>query len=198
MNFNAIIKRVIGLITKPKEEWQSIKNEKMSVADMFTKYAIILAAIPAVAGFIGYTVIGVSVGFGTFRIPVGRSILWAILMYVLSLGGVFLLGFIIDALAPSFGSTKNMNLSLKVAVFAYTASWVAGIFHIIPGLAILAMLVSLYTLFLLYLGIEILKEVPKDKLVGYFVVAIIITTVIYILIGFIVSRIAFGAAAGFF
>lgn len=197
MDFNAIIKRVIGLVTKPKEEWQSIKSEKMSVSDMFTKYAIILAAIPAVAGFIGYTVIGVSFGLGTIRIPVGRSILWAILTYVLSLGAVFLLGFIIDALAPSFGSTKNMDLSLKVAVFSYTAAWVAGIFHIIPALAILAMIVSLYTFYLLYLGLEILKEVPKDKLVGYFVVTLVITFVIYFLIGFIVSRIAFGAAVAF-
>ena len=65
---------MIALVTKPKEEWQSIKSEKMSVADMFTKYAIILAAIPAVAGFIGYTVVGISVGFGTFRIPVGRTL----------------------------------------------------------------------------------------------------------------------------
>lgn len=195
MDFNAIIKRVIGLVTKPKEEWQTIKNENMTVADMFTKYALILAAIPAIAGFIGYTVIGVSFGLGTIRIPVGRSLLWSILTYIFSLAGVYLLAFIIDALAPSFGSTKNMVVSLKVVIFAYTASWVAGIFFIIPALGILAMLVSLYTLFLLYTGMEILKEVPKDKMVGYFAVTIIISIVIYSLIWFIVSRIAFGGAA---
>lgn len=195
MDFNAIIKRVIGLVTKPKEEWQAIKNENMTTADMFTKYALILAAIPAIAGFIGYTVIGVSIGLGTIRVPVGRGLLWMILTYVLSLGGVYLLAFIIDALAPSFGSTKNMVVSLKVVIFAYTASWAAGIFHIIPALGILVMLVSLYTLFLLYLGMEILKEVPKDKMIGYFVVTIVITLVIYTLIWFVVSRIAFGGAA---
>jgi hypothetical protein len=195
MDFNAIIKRVMSLVTKPKEEWQTIKNEKMSVVDMFTKYAIILAAIPAIAGFIGYSVIGVSVGFGTFRIPVGRSILWAILIYVLSLAGVYLLAFIIDALAPAFGSTKNLAVSLRVVIFSYTAVWLGGIFYIIPALSIITFLIGLYTLYLLYLGMEILKEVPKDKMVGYFVVTIIITIIVNLLVGFIVSRIVFGSAS---
>ncbi|MCI0470346.1 MAG: YIP1 family protein [Candidatus Aminicenantes bacterium] len=194
MDFNAIIKRVIGLVTKPKEEWQEIKKTDMTVAQMFTGYAMILAAIPAIAGFIGYSLIGISYGIGSFRYPAGRGILWAILMYIFSLAGVYLLAFIIDALAPSFGSTKNMVVSLKIVIFAYTATWVGGIFYIIPSLAILAGLISLYTLFLLYLGMEILKEVPKDKMVGYFVVTIIVSIIIYFLIGFIITRIALGAA----
>lgn len=185
MDFNAIIKRVIGLVTKPKEEWQEIKKTDMTVAQMFTGYAMILAAIPAIAGFLGFLISGLNIGM---------CILWAILMYIFSLAGVYLLAFIIDVLAPSFGSTKNMVVSLKIVIFSYTASWVAGIFYIIPSLTILAGLISLYTLFLLYLGMEILKEVPKDKMVGYFVVTIIVSIIIYFLIGFIVTRIALGAA----
>ena len=54
MDFNAIIKRVIGIITKPNSEWVTIKNESTTIADMFTKYVLILAAIPAIAGFLGH------------------------------------------------------------------------------------------------------------------------------------------------
>jgi hypothetical protein len=198
MNFNAIIKRAIAIITKPNDEWQVIKNETMSIADMFTKYAIILAAIPAIAGFIGYGLIGISVGFGTFRIPLGRCLIWAIFMYALSLVGVYLTAFIMDALASSFGSQKDMNRSLKVVVFSWTPVWIAGILYIIPSIAVIVWIASLYALFLLYIGMKSLKEPPQDKLMGYFIVTLVINIVVLFLVGFIVSTIAFGSARAFF
>jgi hypothetical protein len=198
MDFNAIIKRVIAIITKPNDEWQVIKNETMSIADMFTKYAVILAAIPAIAGFIGYGLIGISVGFGTFRIPLGRCLIWAIFMYALSLVGVYLTAFIMDALAPSFGSQKDMNRSLKVVVFSWTPVWIAGILYIIPSIAVIVWIASLYALFLLYTGMKSLKEPPQDKLMGYFIVTLVINVVVLFLVGFIVSTVAFGSARAFF
>lgn len=150
MDFNAIIKRVIAILTKPKEEWEVIKNEQMSVADMYTKYAIVLAAIPAIAGFIGWAAIGKSFGFMTIRVPVFRALIWAIFQYAMSLGAVYLMALIIDALAPSFGAKKDMNRSLKVTIFAYTAAWVGGIFYLIPALSIVAALCAIYTWVLLF------------------------------------------------
>jgi hypothetical protein len=198
MDFNAIFKRAIAIITKPNDEWQVIKNETMSIADMFTKYAVILAAIPAIAGFIGYGLIGISVGFGTFRIPLGRCLIWAIFMYALSLVGVYLTAFIMDALAPSFGSQKDMNRSLKVVVFSWTPVWIAGILYIIPSIAVIVWIASLYALFLLYTGMKSLKEPPQDKLMGYFIVTLVINVVVLFLVGFIVSTVAFGSARAFF
>jgi hypothetical protein len=170
----------------------------MSIADMFTKYAIILAAIPAIAGFIGYGLIGISVGFGTFRIPLGRCLIWAIFMYALSLVGVYLTAFIMDALAPSFGSQRDMNRSLKVVVFSWTPVWIAGILYIIPSIAVIVWIASLYALFLLFTGMKHLKEPPQDKLMGYFIVTLVINVVVLFLVGFIVSTVAFGSARAFF
>jgi hypothetical protein len=195
MDFNAIIKRVIAILTKPKEEWEVIKNEEMSVADMYTKYALIVAAIPAVAGFIGWVAIGKSFGPISLRMPFGNALIWAVFTYALSLGAVYLMAFIIDSLAPSFGAQKDMNRSLKVAIFSYTAAWVGGIFYLIPALSILAALCAIYTWFLLFLGMKSLKEPPQDKMVGYFVVTIIAAIIIFFAIGYIVLTIAFGSGA---
>lgn len=174
-----------------------IKGESLTISDMFMKYAVILAAIPAVAGFIGYVLIGVSFGgLGTFRWPFGTALVWAILSYVLSLAGVFLLGFIIDALAPTFGCAKDMTAAMKIAVFSYTPAWIAGILGLVPALSVLALLASLYSLFLLYVGLQKIKEPAKDKLIPYFIAAIVALIVIYVVIGFLVSRIALGSMAG--
>jgi hypothetical protein len=194
MDFNAIIKRAMGILTKPNDEWKVIKGESATIQDLFLKYAIFLAAIPAIAGFLGWILIGRSFLGITVRAPFGNSILWAIFSYVFSLAGVFLLGFIIDSLAPSFGSKKDLVVSMKVAVYAYTAIWVAGIFYLIPNISFLAFIGGLYSLFLLYMGIKDLKEPPQDKAVGYFAATIVIALVISVIIGMLVTLIAFGSA----
>jgi len=190
-----LVERAKNILLAPAKEWEVIKKEQLSTADMFLKYAVILAAIPAIAGFIGQSLIGRSVWGVHFNVPIGNGLFWAILMYVLGLAGLYLLAFVIDVLAPSFGAKKDMNASLKVAIFSYTAAWIAGIFNLIPALSVLAILGSLYSLFLLYLGLKIVKEPPADKLIGYFVVALIVMVVVYFVIGLIVSSIALGGIA---
>jgi hypothetical protein len=43
-------------------------------------------------------------------------------------------------LAPSFGDEKNSGQALKVAVYAYTPAWVAGVLQVLPPLRLLAIL----------------------------------------------------------
>lgn len=188
-----LFERAKNILITPKTEWEVIKNEQTSVSDLFTKYVLILALIPAVAGFIGQSLVGISLGpFGSYKMPVGRGLLYLVLYYAMTVGAVYLLAFIVDALAPSFGAKKDMLASLKVVVYSYTAAWVAGIFQIVPLLGFLGIIGGLYGLFLLYLGLKIVKETPQDKLVGYFIVVIIVSIVVYFVIGMIVGAIAFG------
>lgn len=188
-----LFERAKNILITPKTEWEVIKNEQTTVSDLFTKYVLILALIPAIAGFIGQSLVGISLGpFGSYKMPVGRGLLYLVLYYALTVGAVYLLAFIVDALAPSFGSKKDFLASLKVVVFSYTAVWVAGIFQIIPILGFLGVIGSLYGLFLMYLGLKIVKETPQDKLVGYFIVTIIVSIVVYFIIGMVVGTIAFG------
>ena len=190
-----LVDRAKNLILAPAKEWEVIKGESWTVADLFTKYAIVLAAIPAIAGLIGYSLFGFSYGFGSFKLPIGTSITWAVLTFILSLVGVFALGFIIDALAPSFGSTKDLVASLKVAVFSSTPGWVAGIIYIFPSLSIIAVLASIYGLVLLYMGLQRVKDVPKEKMVGYFVVILIVAILVYVVIGLIMTSTVFSSYA---
>ena len=186
-----LVLRAKNIILSPASEWEVIKQESITISELFLKYAVILAAIPAIAGFIGYSLFGISLGFISYHVPVASGILWAVLTYVLNVVGVYVIAFIVDALAPSFGSTKDMIASMKVVVFAYTPAWVAGILYVIPSLSILVMLAGIYTLVLMYMGLQRVKDVPKDKMIGYFVVIIIVSIVIYLIIGAVVSAIAF-------
>jgi hypothetical protein len=97
---------------------------------------------------------------------------------------VYVLALIIDALAPNFGGVSNQVQALKVAAYSSTASWVAGIFGLIPPLSWLGVL-GLYSLYLLYLGLPILMKSPPDKAAGYTGVVIIAAIVLFLVIGLV-------------
>ncbi len=192
-----LVERAKNVLFSPKSEWEVIKNESMTISQIFTQYVVILAAIPAVAGFIGYSLVGHSSVFGSYKVPIGDGLIWAVVTYILSLVGVYVVAFIADALAPNFGGTKDMVASVKAVAFSYTASWIGGIFSIIPVLSFLTLIAGIYSLYLFYLGLKALKNVPQEKYVGYFVVVIIVTIVVYVVIGLITSAIAFGGMAAY-
>jgi hypothetical protein len=188
-----LVERAKNIMFNPKQEWEVVKAESVSTQELYTQYAIILAAIPAVAGFLGYVLFGYPWAFGSIKIPVGSVLTWAILTYIQMLASVFIMSFIVDALAPSFGSTKDIVASTKVVIFSFTPAWVAGIFNIVPALGFIAALAGIYGLVLMYMGLQRVKDVPQDKLVIYFVVIIIAAIVVSIVLGLIVSSIAFGS-----
>lgn len=186
-----IIQRVKDIILKPSNTWAEVKAEQTTIKELYTSYAVILAAIPPLASFIGLSVFGFSTFAGSYRVPLGWGISHAIVSYILSLVGLYVVALIIDALAPSFASQKNQINAMKVAVFSWTPSWIAGILMLIPVLSPIAILLSLYSLYLFYLGLPILMETPKDKALGYFIVTILVSIVVFILIGW-VSNALFG------
>ncbi|MFN7109718.1 MAG: Yip1 family protein, partial [Brevundimonas sp.] len=125
--------------------------------------------------------------FGTPMSILG-ALLIAVVSYVLSLVAVYLLGLIINALAPSFGGTSDPVQAMKVAVYSYTAAWLVGVFGLIPMLGVLAIL-GLYSFYLLYLGLPMLMKVPADKAIGYFIVTVILGLVMSFIISAIVGTI---------
>jgi hypothetical protein len=186
-----IVQRVQSIILKPKEEWVKIKAEPSTVADLFTSYAMILAAIPVVAQFLGNILVGRRLPvIGVYRWSIGRAFGSAVLSYVFALATVYLFALIVNELAPNFGSAKNMTGALKLSVYSMTPGWVAGILYIIPGLWILGILAGLYGLYVLYLGFDTpMMETPKDKVMGYMAVSIVVVIVLYVVFSLILGGI---------
>ena len=184
-----LVDRVKAILLTPQKEWPVIEAESATPASMYTGYIIPLAAIPAVAGFVGMSMFGVRVLGMSVKVPVSTGLTNAVVVYALALAGVFVLALIIDALAPSFGGQKNQIQALKLAAYSSTASWLAGIFLIIPALSILS-IVGIYSLYLLYLGLPVMMKSPPDKSVAYTVVVILVAIVIYAVFGVIANQVS--------
>lgn len=182
-----MVGRVKGILLKPKQEWEVIAGEKTSTADLYKSYVVILAAIGPVAAVIGTSIVGVHLPMvGSWRVPITTAIASAVVQYVLTLVGVYVLAFVIDALAPTFSGQKDMTQALKVAAYSYTPGWLCGIFMIIPALAVLSIL-GLYGLYLLFLGLPALMKSPKEKSMGYTVAVVVAAIVVFLIVG-MVSR----------
>lgn len=170
---NLPIQRVKNILLSPTTEWPVIAAESTTPKELYLKYVMLLAAIPAVGMFIGMTMVGISVPFlGNLRIDFGTGIAQAIMQYAMSLGMVWVMALIIDGLAPKFGSEKNFIQSLKLVAYAMTPGWIAGILNILPSLGMLAVLASLYGLYLLYIGLAPMKNPPAERQASYFGVSL--------------------------
>jgi hypothetical protein len=178
--------RAQNIITTPNTEWPVIAAEQSSTGSLITGYVMPLAAIGAIAGFIGGSLVGTTIPFvGTYRAPFMVGLTSAVFMFVMAIVGVVILALIIDALAPTFGAQKNSAQAMKVAVYSYTPAWIAGVLQIFPPLSILGVLAGLYGIYLLYLGLPHLMKAPQDKAVGYTAVVVICAIVLSIVLGVI-------------
>lgn len=184
-----MIGRVQRILLKPKEEWEAIDAEPMTVGGIMTGWVLLLAAIGPIAGLIG----GLVFGYGFFGISYRPSVMGAVssavISYCVALIGIYLFAWIINALAPNFGGQKNSVQAMKVAAFSATAAYVAGIFQIIPMLGWLGIL-GLYSLYLLYLGLPRLMRANPEQATTYTVVTVIAAIVMWIVIGAVATAIS--------
>ncbi|MGD0232447.1 MAG: YIP1 family protein [Syntrophorhabdales bacterium] len=82
---------------------------------------------------------------------------------------------------------------MKVVVFSYTPVWIASILLIAPSLGLLVTLMSLYSLYLFYLGLPVLMETPAEKRLVYFGVVVLVTIIVAVIMG-LLSGLALGSA----
>ncbi len=192
-----LVQRVKSICLTPQSEWSVIAGETTPPAELVKSYVLPLAAIGVVAGFIGGSLVGISVPFaGRYRVPILNGFSAAIFGLVMTVVGVFVIAFVINALAPTFGAEKNSAQALKVAVYSYTPGWVAGILRIVPALGLLGLLAALYGLYLLYLGLPALMKAPKEKAAPYTAVVVVCAIALSIVIGLVAGALGGAGAIG--
>lgn len=178
-----LVQRVKDILLNPKQTWPAIEGEAADTAGLYSNYIMILAAIPAVAGFIGMSVVGFG-GFGvSIRTPIITGLVQMVVGYVLSLAMMYVVALIADALAPTFGGQKNQLNAMKLVAYGSTAGMVGGIFGMIPALSMLTLLASLYSIYLIYLGLPVLMKCPQEKALPYTALLIVCAIVAGVVLG---------------
>ncbi len=181
-----LVDRVKNIIVSPKTEWEVIAEETPDAGGIFMGYVLPLAAVAAIATFIGTGFIGI-MGFASTTLGIVQGIVSLISTTV----AVFATAFIVDALAGSFGSEKNFGRALQLVAYGYTPAWLGGILAIFPPIAMIGSLFGLYGIYLMYLGFPHMMKTPKDKVVVYMIVTFVILMIVYFVLLSVLTAILF-------
>ena len=187
---NAIVQRVQDILLRPRSTWPVIDTEAGDAAGLYRRYLAVLAALPALAGFIGLSLVGVSAFGVRYRVPWATGLLSAAASYVLTLAMLFGLALLADVLAPTFGGRRSRWQALKLVGYASTAAFVAGLFNIVPALSLLGVLAALYSFYLVWLGAPVLMGCPPEKAAGYTAVLAACSVAAALAVGAVLSLLA--------
>jgi len=161
------IQHIVGLFIDPMRQWEKIRDQQKSEDGGSVGHIFLLAAIPAISGYIGTTQVGWRIGVGEpIRITGDSAFAIAIIYYIALLVGVFSIGWVIHLLGKAYEVEKPLSLCIALAAYAATPLFLIGLMQVYPVLW-LNMLIGLpalaYTVYLLYSGLSIMMEIPPEK-----------------------------------
>jgi Yip1-like protein len=187
-----LIDRAKNILATPKTEWPIIQAETTDAAQLYTGYVIPLAAFSAVMSFIHMSLIGVRY----WHMPVLTGLVYALANFGFALLGIYLLGLIIDALAPSFAGQRNQRQALKTAAYAFTPAALSAVLGLLPAIGLLSalrvllqLIACLYGIYLLYLGLPVLMRSPQEKVPGYTTAVVVCIILLGAMLGLVVSTV---------
>jgi hypothetical protein len=187
-----IVERVIGMLAQPRRTWATVDQEPTTTAALYRGYIMPLAGLAALARLIGLALVGFP---ETGRLPFARALATAVLYFGFELLAVDLIAYVIDWLGPVLGCPECEGVprhiqALKIATYARTPLWVAGLVLVVPSLSVIAITIGgLYSIYLLWLGIPELMKAPKHRIPVYALLTVVAAAGVYGLIRLLVYMI---------
>ena len=192
-----LLSRIKNLLLSPKTEWPVIAPEPTGVPQLYVDYVMPLSLLAALLGFLRMSVLGFGSAFGgSLRMPIFSGLTYTVMMFGSALFGVFVVGLIINALAPTFSGIKDQRQALKVAAYSTTPALLSSVLALSPILpTLLQLLAGLYGIYVLYLGLPVLMQSPKQKAFGY-TASVVICTILVGIVFAVLTAVAHTGGAG--
>ncbi|HEY5534675.1 MAG TPA: YIP1 family protein [Ignavibacteria bacterium] len=196
-----LINRIKELFKNPRNFFNNVKVDGENQSKVFSGFYLPLLIISFAVSLILSILFG-AIGFsshfprvlGFITYPIGiiltYSIVFSILTAALWVGMVFIMNIVINAFAPNFGGKQNNDNSFKVAAYSAVPGLLALMINYMPIVGILGSIAAIvFSVYFLYLGLQILMESPADKVTVYTIVVILIEVVIAFVIGLVIAAI---------
>ncbi|RMA97871.1 YIP1 family protein [Hydrogenothermus marinus] len=180
------------LYFKPKQGWEKLAKENFTIKELYLRFAIVFAFIPAISHFIGFTVFknvyiqGIKnflemAEKDTQQNPqtveymkallhtlqdndLTKEIMVMLVTYGFELFKPVVVAILIMFLSGAFGGIKNPNKAFTVAIFSLIPSWAAGAFYAVnsPISMFVLFLASFYTFYLIFIAAEKILGIPSE------------------------------------
>ncbi|MGD8174602.1 Yip1 family protein [Marinimicrobium sp. ARAG 43.8] len=177
----AMLQHTLGIFTNPDREWQRIRSDNETFLRVYLRHVPLLALIPCIAGYFGVTEVGWSVGAGgVVKLTAQSALMMAAAAYVAQLVAVYVLGEYINWMSRSFGvqdeASRRHYEGTALAVYSAIPMMLAGLVLLYPHMWLVVsvyIVAACYSVYLIYEGIPILMNIPKER--GFIYASSVIT-----------------------
>lgn len=198
-----MIQHTFGLLVKPSVQWRTIARLPTPSFNTLILYPCFMAILPAVAWYFGTSRVGWTVGDDAHAIKLthesARQL--SILFYFGMLSCVAGIGYFIHWMSHTYGAESSIAKGIVIAGLTATPLFVAGLVGFYP-LLWLDMLIGVaaisWSVYLLYLGIPIIMQIPEER--GFLFSSAVIAISLVILVCLMVASVFLwdlGAAPAF-
>lgn len=174
-----LARSVFNLLVEPRLEWQKIAQDSRS-----SQHVFVLTIVPLTAFFLllglASTLLLRSDGSTTEAEPLAGDYLRTLIVstvraYGMGLLFIYIIARILQGMSRRFGGLYSLPQALKLTIYSIVPLLIVRSLHILPffrnermmenliAMVAINFLASIYSIYLLYLGLPVLLEVPPAK-----------------------------------
>lgn len=158
------LKRIVSMFVRPREEWLAIEREQTTIDRLVRRYIVPLSLVPPIATVIGMQTFDASWDpQHGYVVPRDQIYAAGAATLIATIGSIFVLAAIFRLLAPMYGSRRDYLSALKVATYGAVPVLVASATLVLPVMVIVSVVALTYTLFLYWLGVRDVLQVPANQ-----------------------------------
>ena len=147
--------RIVGIVLRPRAEWELIAREESTVDDLLRRYILPLSLLAPAATMIGMKFFDAAWDEDLgYMVPRRRSSRPRATTLFATIASVFLLAAIFVLIAPMYGSSRDYRKALKVATYGAVPVMLAGATLVLPVMAIFGLAGLSHSLFVYWLGVK--------------------------------------------
>ena len=182
---------IAGILKDPKNEWALIEEEHYSAKTVFLTQISILAAIPAIALYIGVTQVGWSVaGQEPVRLASASALGSAVLFYFAMWGAVAFIAACMHWMEKTYGGEVSLDECLVLTTVTATPLFLSGISFLLPILWLnvaVAGVALVYSVYLLYSGTSRVMKIDEDR--AFMFASSVLTVALCTLVGMLAASV---------
>ena len=182
---------IAGILKDPKNEWALIEEEHYSAKTVFLTQISILAAIPAIALYIGVTQVGWSVaGQEPVRLASSSALGSAVLFYFAMWGAVAFIAACMHWMEKTYGGEVLLDECLVLTTVTATPLFLSGISFLLPILWLnvaVAGAALVYSVYLLYSGTSRVMKIDEDR--AFMFASSVLTVALCTLVGMLAASV---------
>lgn len=182
---------IAGILKDPKNEWTLIEEEHYSAKTVFLTQISILAAIPAIALYIGVTQVGWSVaGQEPVRLASSSALGSAVLFYFAMWGAVAFIAACMHWMEKTYGGEVSLDECLVLTTVTATPLFLSGISFLLPILWLnvaVAGTALVYSVYLLYSGTSRVMKIDEDR--AFMFASSVLTVALCTLVGMLAASV---------